>query len=275
MTPVGQGGPDFASHHELLQALAGWGLPVSDLVQRCQARPSWSTTTAVSAALRDSPPFDIDGVVYKVDSLALQRTRLRHARAALGGRAQVSGAEQITEVLAIEVQVGRTGKLTPVAKLAPVFVGGVTVSNATLHNEGEVRRGRARWRPRDRAPRRRRDSRGRRGRSGWFRRQPVGRGFLEEARDLAGAGSVPAAGIQSPQQGPVRRRAGRCFPCRPAVRSAAARSSAREGEVDHRCSGGLFCPAQRKQALLHYAQRARSTSRAWATNWSSSWSMPA
>jgi DNA ligase (NAD+) len=90
---------------------------------------------------RDALPYDIDGVVYKVDSVALQRQLgfvSREPRWAVAHK--YPAQEQLTEVLGIEVQVGRTGKLTPVAKLAPVFVGGVTVTNATLHNEDEARR---------------------------------------------------------------------------------------------------------------------------------------
>ena len=127
-----------------------------------------------------------------------------------------------TEVLGIDVQVGRTGALTPVARLKPVFVGGVTVTNATLHNEDEVRRKDVRIGDTvDRAPRRRRDSRGR-------------------------VACVP-------RQRPARRAA--CSRCRrscPVCGSAVVRL---EDEAVARCTGGLFCPAQRKQALLHFASR--------------------
>jgi DNA ligase (NAD+) len=88
---------------------------------------------------RDALPYDIDGVVYKVNSLALQQLGFV-ARAALGRGAQIPGAGDGHALEAIDVQVGRTGKLTPVARLAPVFVGGVTVTNATLHNLFEIRK---------------------------------------------------------------------------------------------------------------------------------------
>ncbi|MDP1968501.1 MAG: NAD-dependent DNA ligase LigA, partial [Burkholderiaceae bacterium] len=132
--------------------------------------------------------------------------------------------EQITAVLAIDVQVGRTGKLTPVAKLAPVFVGGVTVTNATLHNEDEARR---------------KDVR-------------VGDTVIvRRAGDVIPeiVGLVPPEPGAAPvARGPVFTMPAHC----PVCGSTAVRE---EGEADHRCSGGLFCAAQRKQAILHYAQR--------------------
>ncbi len=251
VTPAGQGGPDFASHHELLQALKSWGLPVSDLVQRCQGATELVAYHQRIGALRDHLPFDIDGVVYKVDSLALQRELgfvTREPRWAVAHK--YPAQEQMTEVLAIEVQVGRTGKLTPVAKLAPVFVGGVTVSNATLHNEGEVRRKDVRVG--DRVIVRR---------AGDVIPEvvavvPLGADAslppeaVDAAGDPAGAGGSadPQPDLFAVARGPVFAMPACCPVCGSAVER-------EEGEVDHRCSGGLFCPAQRKQALLHYAQR--------------------
>ena len=258
VTPSERGGPDFSSHHDLLQALKNWGLPVSDLVQRCQGAVELVEYHRRIGALRDSLPFDIDGVVYKVDSLALQRELgfvTREPRWAVAHK--YPAQEQVTEVLAIEVQVGRTGKLTPVAKLAPVFVGGVTVSNATLHNEDEVRRKDVRV-----------------GDSVIVRRAgdvipevvavvPAGSDSLTFPAELAD-GSVerrnaevaPSAGNPSPQgelfAAPARGQVFSMPVCCPVCGSTVERE---EGEVNHRCSGGLFCPAQRKQALLHYAQR--------------------
>ncbi len=263
VTPAEQGGPDFTSHHELLQALKNWGLPVSDLVERCCGAEQLVAYHRRIGALRDSLPFDIDGVVYKVDSLALQRELgfvTRDPRWAVAHK--YPAQEQMTEVLAIEVQVGRTGKLTPVAKLAPVFVGGVTVSNATLHNEGEVRRKDVRV-----------------GDQVIVRRAgdvipevvavvPAGadaRALTAETVDeaiesAAGSSAADAESVAeavsaqgdlfaaAPARGPVFSMPASCPVCGSAVER-------EEGEVDHRCSGGLFCPAQRKQALLHYAQR--------------------
>ena len=172
-------------------------------------------------ALRDQLPFDIDGVVYKVDSLALQRQLgfvSREPRWAVAHK--YPAQEQITTVTGIDVQVGRTGKLTPVARLAPVFVGGVTVTNATLHNLFELRRKRVRV-----------------GDTAIVRRAgdviPEVVGIVEQPR----AAYVP--NFRMPRSCPI---------CGSAV-------VREKTEVNHRCTGGLFCPAQRKQAMLHFAQR--------------------
>ncbi|HEY5582710.1 MAG TPA: NAD-dependent DNA ligase LigA, partial [Rhodoferax sp.] len=141
VTPREAGGPAFGTHYELLQALKIWGFPVSALVGIAQGATELVAYYESIARQRDALPFDIDGVVYKVNSLALQRRMgfvTREPRWAVAHK--FPAQEQFTTVLDIDVQVGRTGKLTPVAKLAPVFVGGVTVTNATLHNEDEARR---------------------------------------------------------------------------------------------------------------------------------------
>ena len=132
-----------ATHAALLDALATLGLPVdAERARRAAARTGCSRSTARIGAKRDELPFDIDGVVYKVNSLALQQRARASSRASRAGRSRTSipAQEQTTELLGIDVQVGRTGALTPVARLKPVFVGGVTVTNATLHNEDEIRR---------------------------------------------------------------------------------------------------------------------------------------
>ena len=221
VTPPEQGGPVFETHFELLQTLKAWGFPVSDLVKVAQGAPALIAYYESIARTRDSLGFDIDGVVYKVNSLALQRRMgfvTREPRWAVAHK--FAAQEQITTVLGIEVQVGRTGKLTPVARLAPVFVGGVTVTNATLHNEDEARRKDVRI-----------------GDSVVVRR--AGDVIPEVVAVLPDKRLPDAVQFMMPAQCPV------CGST--AVREA--------GEVDHRCSGGLFCSAQRKQSILHFAQR--------------------
>jgi len=125
----------------VLDALERFGLPVSDIREVVRGGEALAAYHRKIGALRERLPFDIDGVVYKVNSLAAQEQLgfvAREPRWAVAHK--YPAQEEITEVLAIDVQVGRTGTLTPVAKLKPVFVGGVTVSNATLHNEDELRR---------------------------------------------------------------------------------------------------------------------------------------
>ena len=221
VTPPEQGGPFFETHFELLQTLKAWGFPVSDLVQVAQGAPELIAYYESIGRKRDSLGFDIDGVVYKVNSLALQWRMgfvTREPRWAVAHK--FPAQEQITTVLGIEVQVGRTGKLTPVARLAPVFVGGVTVTNATLHNEDEARRKDVRV-----------------GDSVVVRR--AGDVIPEVVAVLPEKRQPDAQQFTMPLQCPV-------------CGSTAVRE---EGEVDHRCSGGLFCSAQRKQSILHFAQR--------------------
>ncbi|MEZ5632180.1 MAG: NAD-dependent DNA ligase LigA [Burkholderiaceae bacterium] len=221
VTPPAQGGPGFASHWQVLQAMKSWGFPVSALARRAQGASDLIAFHADIAARRDGLPFDIDGVVYKVDSLALQRELgfvTREPRWAVAHK--YPAQEQLTTVQAIDVQVGRTGKLTPVAKLAPVFVGGVTVTNATLHNELEARR---------------KDVR-------------VGDTVIvRRAGDV-----IPEVVAVLPD----KRQAGASEFTMPAHCPVCGSDVVREeGEADHRCTGGLFCAAQRKQALLHFASR--------------------
>jgi len=209
------------THSALLDALTGFGLPVC--AERCVAQGAAGLVAFHDRvqALRDALPFDIDGVVYKVDDLALQRRlgfKSREPRWAVAHK--YPAQEQLTTVLDIDVQVGRTGKLTPVAKLAPVFVGGVTVTNATLHNEDEARR---------------KDVR-------------VGDTVIvRRAGDVIPevVGVLVSKRLQGAQPFTMP---GRC----PVCGSAAVREP---GEAETRCTGGLFCSAQRKQAILHFAQR--------------------
>jgi DNA ligase (NAD+) len=221
VTPVEQGGPAFSTHYAMLQTLKSWGFPVAAQVGIAQGAPELIAYHQRIGAERDQLPFDIDGVVYKVNSLALQQ-RLgfvtREPRWAVAHK--YPAQEQLTTVLAIDVQVGRTGKLTPVAKLAPVFVGGVTVTNATLHNEDEARRKDVRL-----------------GDTVIVRR--AGDVIPEVVSVLVEKRVADAPQFTMPHVCPV-------------CQSAAVRE---EGEADYRCTGGLFCSAQRKQSILHFAQR--------------------
>jgi len=216
-----QGWPQPASHSATLDALAAFGLPVCADRATVQGAAGLVDFHRRIAQRRDALPFDIDGVVYKVDRIDLQR-RLgfvtREPRWAVAHK--YPAQEQLTRLNGIDIQVGRTGKLTPVAKLEPVFVGGTTVSNATLHNLFELRRKGVR----------------------------VGDTVIvRRAGDVIPevVGRVPA-----PRPGYVPNF--RMPPACPVCGSAVVREA---GTIDHRCSGGLFCAAQRKQALLHFAGR--------------------
>ncbi len=210
-----------ATHSATLDAIAAFGVPVSAERAVVLGAAGLAAFHEAVAAKRDALPFDIDGVVYKVDAVELQQ-RLgfvtREPRWAVAHK--YPAQEQLTTLNAIEVQVGRTGKLTPVAKLEPVFVGGTTVSNATLHNLFELRRKGVRVG--DTVIVRR---------AGDVIPEVVGR--IEQARPSY----VP--NFRMPKQCPV---------CASAVLR-------EKGAIEHRCSGGLFCAAQRKQALLHFAGR--------------------
>ncbi len=225
ITPADVGGPAFETHFELLQTLKKWGFPVAAQTIRARAAPELVAYHHHIGQSRDGLPFDIDGVVYKVNSLALQRQLgfvTREPRWAVAHK--YPAQEQLTTVLGIDVQVGRTGKLTPVAKLAPVFVGGVTVTNATLHNEDEARRKDVRV-----------------GDTVVVRRAGD---VIPEVVSVLLDKRLPGVDVFTmPRICPV-------------CGSSAVREEA-NGEVmaDYRCTGGLFCGAQRKEAILHFAHR--------------------
>ncbi|WP_341922637.1 NAD-dependent DNA ligase LigA [Polaromonas sp. YR568] len=221
VTPQEEGGPDFDTHFQLLLTLKSWGFPVAAQTQTALGASELIAFHGKMGRERDQLPYDIDGVVYKVNSLALQKKLgfvTREPRWAVAHK--YPAQEQMTTVLAIDVQVGRTGKLTPVAKLAPVFVGGVTVTNATLHNEDEARRKDVRI-----------------GDTVIVRR--AGDVIPEVVSVLLGKRTQDAPQFTMPRTCPV-------------CGSDAVRE---EGEADYRCTGGLFCGAQRKEAILHYAHR--------------------
>jgi DNA ligase (NAD+) len=213
-----------ATHAETLARFETWGLPVCAHRAVVRGAEGLIRFHDEIATTRNSLPYDIDGVVYKVNDFGLQR-RLgfvtREPRWAVAHK--YPAQEELTELLDIEVNVGRTGALTPVARLKPIFVGGVTVTNATLHNQDEIDRKDIRI-------------------GDWV--------IVRRAGDV-----IPEV------VGPVpERRQGELprfvllerYPACPVCGSHVVRA---EDEAVARCTGGLFCPAQRKQALLHFAGR--------------------
>ncbi len=208
-------------HSDVLSSLRQWGLRVSPEITTVQGVTGLLKYYRILGDKRDSLPYEIDGVVYKVNRLD-QRDQLGFvARAPRWAIAHKFPAqEELTQLLDIEVQVGRTGAITPVARLEPVFVGGVTVSNATLHNEDEVKRKDVRI-----------------GDTVIVRR--AGDVIPEVAAVVLSKRPKNAKPFVMPTQCPV---------CGSDVIKI-------EGEAVARCTGGLFCAAQRKQAIKHFASR--------------------
>ncbi len=214
-----------ATHAAVLAKLAAWRLPVN---------PERRVVTGIAGLLayyrdmgakRAALPFDIDGVVYKLNDLARQNRLGFVARAPRFAIAHKFPAqEEMTVVEGIDVQVGRTGALTPVARLKPVFVGGVTVTNATLHNQDEIDR------------------------------KDVRVGDTVIVRRAGDVIPEIVAVVQSrrPRPAPPRYVILERYPVCPVCGSRVVREP---GEAVARCTGGLYCPAQRKQALLHFAAR--------------------
>ncbi len=216
----GQGLPSDKHSHQI-DYLAKLHLPVSPHRRVVTGIEGMLAYYQDIGAQRAKLPYDIDGVVFKVNALAQQRELGFVSRAPRFAIAHKFPAEEaMTEVLDIDVQVGRTGALTPVAKLKPVFVGGVTVSNATLHNEDEVHR---------------KDVRA--GDTVVVRR--AGDVIPEVVRVLIEKRPADTKVFKLPRKCPV---------CHSEVERL-------EGEAVARCTAGLFCPAQRKQAILHFASR--------------------
>ena len=218
------------THSQLLDVLLGMGIPVCEhrtVAQGVEGPHGLVAFHRAMGDLRDQLPFDIDGVVYKVNDRHLQ-DRLgfvtREPRWAVAHK--YPAQEELTEVLGIDIQVGRTGKLTPVARLRPVFVGGVTVSNASLHNADEICR---------------KDIR-----VGDFV-------MVRRAGDVIPQVVAVSHDKRSSSVSPVpfdfwESLNGVCPECGSHI-------AKKDGRVDWFCMGGLFCPAQRKQALLHFSQR--------------------
>jgi len=217
-----------ATHSGLLDALDAMGFPVAKQRVVSQGSEGLVEFHQAMGAARDKLPYDIDGVVYKVDSRELQAKLgfvSREPRWAVAHK--YPAQEQTTLLLDIDVQVGRIGTLTPVAKLQPVFVGGTTVSNATLHNEDEIRR---------------KDIR-------------IGDTVIvRRAGDVIPQVVAAVLERRPPEVAALApfdmfaRVGGKCPACGSPIER-------REGEVAWRCTGGVTCPAQVKQAILHFASR--------------------
>jgi DNA ligase (NAD+) len=204
-----------------LSRLGDWGLPVSPIAERVAGVEGCIDYYTNILQQRDALAYDIDGVVFKVDRLAYQEQLGFVSRAPRWAIAyKFPAQEEISQVESIEFQVGRTGAVTPVARLQPVFVGGVTVSNATLHNMDEVAR---------------KDVR------------PGDRVVVRRAGDV-----IPeVVSVVDPE------RADRSDPIAMPTHCPVCGSDIDrpEGEAVARCSGGLFCPAQRRESLKHFASR--------------------
>ena len=219
-----EGGKLAKTHTGILRQLAAWRLRVFGDIQRVHGYKGCKDYYHRYEKLRDELPFEIDGVVFKVDSLDQQESLGFVSRAPRWAIARKFPAqERETTVLEIDVQVGRTGALTPVARLEPVFVGGVTVTNATLHNQDEIDR------------------------------KDVRAGDVVIVRRAGDV--IPEVVRRVPVKGEQRSPAFNILESWPQCPVCGSHVSQAEGEAVIRCSGGLFCAAQRKEAIKHFASR--------------------
>ena len=220
-TGIVEGGELADTHYKILQQLKEFGLPVCDEIKNVRGVKACLDYYHDISQRRDSLPYDIDGIVYKVNDIELQKRLGFVARAPRWAIAHKFPAqEEITKIIAVDFQVGRTGAVTPVARLEPVFVGGVTVSNVTLHNMNEIRRKDVRV-----------------GDQVIVRR--AGDVIPEIVRVVPGSRKQDLAEIEMCSHCPV---------CESLVEQL-------EGEAAARCTGGLFCSAQRAEAIKHFASR--------------------
>jgi len=216
-----QGGETPDSHLNMLKALGSWGFKINTYVEAVQGIAACEAYYERMQKRRDQLSYDIDGIVYKVNDLGLQQRLGFVSKAPRWAIARKFPAqEEMTQLVDVEFQVGRTGALTPVARLAPVFVGGVTVRNATLHNGAEIAR------------------------LGLCSGDTV---IIRRAGDVIPKVAAVVLDRRPENAQPI------VFPencpvCQSSVRRV-------EGEAVARCSGGLFCGAQSKEAIKHFASR--------------------
>jgi len=211
--------PLAETQHEAMKRIEGFGFPVSDLLVRCGSVEAMLAHYRTIEKERADLPFDIDGVVYKVDRLDWQERLGQVARAPRWALAHKFPAEKAQTTLeAIDIQVGRTGKLTPVGRLTPVGVGGVIVANVTLHNRDEIAR---------------------------LGLRPGDRVLIQRAGDV-----IPQVLENLTRE---EKREPYVFPDH--CPECGSEAVAEEGEVDVRCTGGLICPAQRFERLKHFVSR--------------------
>ncbi|WP_431475135.1 NAD-dependent DNA ligase LigA [Marinobacter sp. KM021] len=209
------------THWESLQRVRGWGFRINPEMRKAKGVEACLEAYQELMAKRDTLPYEIDGIVFKVNRLDLQQQLGFVSRAPRWAIAHKFPAqEELTVIEDVEFQVGRTGAVTPVARLKPVFVGGVTVSNATLHNMDEIRRLDVHI-----------------GDTVFIRR--AGDVIPQVVKVVPEKRPKGAAEVVLPSQCPV---------CDSDIVQI-------EGEAVARCSGGLYCPAQRKEAIRHYASR--------------------
>ncbi|WP_290654240.1 NAD-dependent DNA ligase LigA [Idiomarina sp.] len=209
------------SHYQRLQQLARWGLPINDEVKTAASVAECEAFYNDIFARRDELRYEIDGIVYKVDAIALQQDLGFVARAPRWAIARKFPAqEQLTTITGVDFQVGRTGAITPVARLEPVNVGGVTVSNATLHNADEIARLGVR---------------------------------IGDVVSIRRAGDVIPQVVSVVEEKRPEHTEAIEFPARCPVCDSEIERVAEEAVA--RCTGGLICAAQRKEAIKHFASR--------------------
>jgi len=207
------------TQYEAMKRIEAFGLPVTDLLVHCRSVEQMLAHYRAIEKARADLPFDIDGVVYKVDRLDWQERLGQVARAPRWGLAHKFPAEKAETTLeAIDIQVGRTGKLTPVGRLKPIGVGGVIVANVTLHNRDEIER--------------------------------LGLRIGDRVRIQRAGDVIPQVVENLSRDEP---RAAYVFPDH--CPECGSEAVAEEGEVDVRCTGGLICPAQRFERLRHFVSR--------------------